>query len=62
MKQSDLIKQLRGKLTQQEFSDIVGIDRTQLSKYETGKHQISLSVFLEWCEKLNAEFKVQPVD
>jgi len=34
---SDRIRQVRGRLTQREFADILGIPRPNLSKYESGR-------------------------
>lgn len=54
MKQSALIKELRGKLTQKEFSEIVGEKQSLISMAETEARAISLKKFLSWCEKLGA--------
>lgn len=59
-KQSQLIKQLRGNLTQQQFAEKVGEkDKKIISKYERESHAISLNKFLEWCEKLDLQFEVK---
>ena len=57
--QSVLIKSLRKQcgLNQTQFAQKVGTQPTRVSEYETNKHQISLSKFLEWCNKVNVEFK-----
>lgn len=54
-RQSDIIKKLRGNLTQSQFAEKLGVDRTRISKYETEKHEMPLPLFLEWCEKLGVE-------
>lgn len=55
MSQSQVLKKIRLQLnlTQNEFAEIVGVDRTRVVKYETEKHKITLEMFLSWCEKLN---------
>lgn len=54
-RQSDIIKKLRGNLTQSQFAEKLGVDRTRISKYENEKHDLPLGRFLEWCEKLGVE-------
>lgn len=56
MNQSELIKKLRGELTQSEFAEKVGTKQSRISKYESGMHEIPLNIFLEWCEKMGVEF------
>jgi len=40
-------------LSQLEMAKIVGEQRPHISRYETGKADISLSKFLTWCDKLD---------
>lgn len=47
-KVKELIK-LTG-LNQTEFGERVGLDKTRISKYASGKHEIPLSLFLEWAD------------
>lgn len=58
-RQSELIKQLRGNLTQEEFAKIVGERREHVSRYENDRSGISLNKFLEWCEKLDKEIALK---
>ena len=45
------LRQMAG-LSQLEMAKIVGEQRPHISRYETGKADISLSKFLTWCDKL----------
>lgn len=44
--------------TQSEIARIVGVTRNEISKYKTGKHEISASRFLDWCKKLDVDLSV----
>lgn len=55
MNQSKLIKSLRGSLTQVEFAKALGISQSRLSKYERGRHEITLNRFIEWCDILGSD-------
>lgn len=58
MKSASQIKALRKKtgLTQEGFSDVAGFTRPYISQLERGTCDISLSKFLELCEK----FEIDP--
>lgn len=47
---------LSGK-TQKKLSAILGVTETTLSRYKTGKRQITVSQLKEWCEKLDIDIK-----
>lgn len=49
MTQSDLIKELRGGLTQEEFATRVGDKQSAVSNYESERRAISLKKYLKWC-------------
>lgn len=40
-------------INQKEIADTLNIDRTTLSKYESGKRQITIDLYLQVCEMLN---------
>lgn len=58
MHQSKLIKQLRGNLTQEEFSKKVGLTQKDVSRYEREIHGVPLLRFLEWCEVMGFELSI----
>lgn len=49
------IKELRMnklKITQEEFAKILGVDRTYLSRVESGKQNLTLNTLIDICSKL----------
>lgn len=53
MKPTPVLKlRLISGLTQQKMAEIVKEDRASISRYETGKTEITLSKFLRWCKVL----------
>lgn len=50
------IKELRInklKITQEEFAKILGVDRTYLSRIESGKQNLTLNTLIDICSKLD---------
>lgn len=47
-------------LTQVEVADIVGVDRDDISGYETGKKNPRFDTFVAWAQALGFEFVIQP--
>ncbi len=50
------IKELRInklKITQEEFAKILGVDRTYLSRVESGKQNLTLNTLIDICSKLD---------
>lgn len=50
------IKKLRVsklKITQEEFAKILGVDRTYLSRVESGRQNITLNTLMDICSKLD---------
>lgn len=53
------IKELRTnklKITQEEFAKVLGVDRTYLSRVESGKQNITISTLETICNKLQISF------
>lgn len=53
MKKSDtIIKNLRSELqlSQVEFADKIGVTQSYISQIENGKVDVSLSLFITWCD------------
>lgn len=53
------IKELRTnklKITQEEFAKALGVDRTYLSRVESGKQNITISTLETICNKLQISF------
>ena len=49
------IKELRInklKITQEEFAKVLGVDRTYLSRVESGKQNLTLNTLIDICSKL----------
>ena len=50
------IKELRInklKITQEEFAKVLGVDRTYLSRVESGKQNLTLNTLIDICSKLD---------
>lgn len=56
MNEVEKLFRLSGK-TQRELSTILGATEATLSRYKTGKRQITLALLKEWSAKLNIEIK-----
>lgn len=56
MNEVEKLFRLSGK-TQKELSVILGFTEATLSRYKTGKRQISLSQLKDWCDILNIDIK-----
>ena len=52
----DRIKQTRGKMTQQEFADLLGLGRNTVVRYESGKTTPDSDFFI----RLEKKFNVSP--
>ena len=46
----------RKKMNQEALADLIGVDRTTISKYESGSNPIDMSVFLQICEVLGVSW------
>ena len=57
--QVQLMKGLRARcgLSQSAMALQLGTSKSRISEYENLRKNISLTRFLEWCEKLNVDFK-----
>ena len=47
------IRQLRGRMTQQEFSDKVGVSRSALANYETGRSAPNIAVLRDMAKAMD---------
>lgn len=46
----------RKKMNQEALADLIGVDRTTISKYESGSNPIDMSAFLQICEALGVSW------
>ncbi len=44
------------KMTQQQLADIIGVERSVLTRYETGVIEISMKQFVVICDALGVDF------
>lgn len=51
IKSDSIIKSMRVNLnlTQKEFAEALGVTQSYISQMETGKVDVSMSLFLSWC-------------
>ena len=59
-KTGDRIKELRTKklgISQEDFARLLGVDRTYLSRIESGKQNITVNTLNEICNNLQISFK-----
>lgn len=58
IKVGDEIRRIRKqkKITQEQLSELTGIGRTAISKYETGSIEIPMSSFVSICDALQIDF------
>lgn len=45
----------RKRMNQEALADLIGVDRTTISKYESGSNPIGISAFLQICEALGVD-------
>lgn len=51
---SEIVKEIRFdlRLSQKDFAEALGIAQTQVSRVESGKHDIGYNKLQQWCETL----------
>lgn len=58
------IAQLRKErgLTQEQLSELTGLDRTNIAKIENGKYNVSIDILNKVCVSLGAKIKIEAAD
>lgn len=51
---SEIVKEMRFdlRLSQKDFAEALGIAQTQVSRVESGKHDVGYNKLQQWCEVL----------
>lgn len=49
-------------LTQQQLSDLSGINRSNIAKIENGKYNVSIDILSKICNALSCEINIKEVD
>lgn len=58
------IAQLRKEkgLTQEQLSELTGLDRTNIAKIENGKYNVSIDILNKVCVSLGTKINIEAVD
>lgn len=58
------IAQLRKEkgLTQEQLSELTGLDRTNIAKIENGKYNVSIDILNKVCVSLGAKINIEAAD
>lgn len=58
------IAQLRKErgLTQEQLSELTGLDRTNIAKIENGKYNVSIDILNKVCVSLGAKIRIEAAD
>lgn len=58
------IAQLRKEkgLTQEQLSELTGLDRTNIAKIENGKYNVSIDILNKVCASLGAKINIEAAD
>jgi DNA-binding XRE family transcriptional regulator len=51
-------RQENPKMSQQDLADQIGVSKTTMCAYESGKQKVSIDVFERWCSELGYQVQV----